>query len=46
MGESTPAWLIAQIEGVAVNTIYARLNEGRKQELLTKPGKGARKSHK
>ena len=45
-GESTPAWLIAQIEGVAVNTIYARLNEGRKQELLTKPGKGARKSHK
>ena len=43
-GESTPAWLIAQIEGVAVNTIYARLNEGRKQELLTKPGKGARKS--
>ena len=45
-GESTPAWLIAQIEGVAVNTIYARLNEGRKKDLLTKPGKGARKSHK
>jgi hypothetical protein len=45
-GESTPAWLIAQIEGVAVNTIYARLNEGRKKELLAKPGKGARKSHK
>jgi hypothetical protein len=45
-GESTPAWLIAQIEGVAVNTIYARLNEGRKKELLVKPGKGARKSPK
>lgn len=45
-GESTPAWLIAQIEGVAVNTIYARLNEGRKKELLAKPGKGARKSPK
>ena len=43
-GESTPAWLIAQIEGVAVNTIYGRLNECRKKELLTKPGKGVRKS--
>ncbi len=42
-GESTPAWIIAELEGVSINTIYNRLNVARKKEFLTKPGPGARR---
>lgn len=42
-GENTSAWIIKEIEGVSINTIYNRLNIARSKNMIERPGTGARK---
>jgi hypothetical protein len=42
-GETTSAWIIKELEGVSINTIYNRLNVARSKNIIERPGTGARK---
>lgn len=42
-GGNTSAWIIKEIEGVSINTIYNRLNIARLKNMIERSGTGARK---